>query len=209
MSILNPLIKSFINSLLFMGISAPITYKLTGMFSEKLAIDGCPTPYGHLLHTVIFLILALLFNLLISNYQGDSELGFAGVVTCSLISTLLFHFVSDSEMYQLTNGINGNPITGIFLVWGFLMLVALISYRQGSKYAIAIAFACAFLSPLLFYFISNYKSSEADADRKNAPIPYCPTFTGVFIHSIIYVILLFGILNLPGIKSSQTETSEI
>jgi len=137
MTVLETLFRSFLTSLLFIGVSMPITYKLTGWFSEKIAVDGCPTAYGHLLHTTIFLLLAFLLNVSLSSYLEKNE-GAGVMFTCAVMSTLLFYFVSNSELYQVTSNVN-------------------------DKLTVA----------------------------------GCPGYVGVIVHSFVFMLLSFGMMNLP------------
>jgi hypothetical protein len=55
-------LKCFLYALVFLLISSPFVYKITGSLTHSLGFttsnNGCPNIYGLLLHTLVFLLLA-------------------------------------------------------------------------------------------------------------------------------------------------------
>lgn len=57
------LLISLLAVVIFLIVSLPVTYKLTNMALGKIiaptSVDGCPTTYGLIVHTVVFFLLTL------------------------------------------------------------------------------------------------------------------------------------------------------
>ncbi len=47
---------SLYSALLFFLIASPVTYKLTNQLIGGTAVGGCPTAFGVILHTLVFLL---------------------------------------------------------------------------------------------------------------------------------------------------------
>jgi hypothetical protein len=47
---------SFYSALLFFLIANPVTFKFTNSLLGGIAVNGCPTAMGFLLHTVVFFL---------------------------------------------------------------------------------------------------------------------------------------------------------
>lgn len=64
-------------TLLFLVVSAPVTYKFTNSIFKKVCVlaskTGCPTACGLLVHAVVFALLLALGMSLKSNYEGMSS----------------------------------------------------------------------------------------------------------------------------------------
>ena len=64
-------------TLLFLVVSAPVTYKFTNSIFKKVCVlaskTGCPTACGLLVHAVVFALLLALGMSLKSNYEGYRE----------------------------------------------------------------------------------------------------------------------------------------
>lgn len=63
--------------LLFLVVSAPVTYKFTNSLLKKVCVlaskTGCPTTCGLLVHSVVFALLLSIGMTLKSNYEGYRE----------------------------------------------------------------------------------------------------------------------------------------
>ncbi len=102
--ILNKFLNSFIGAFIFAIISFPITYKLTSLIF-KTTIDDCPTSSGHLLHTIIFMILVLL-QLIVTKWRRKTLMTSARAMTRNTITyMLIYFFLSSPDMYKLTSKI--------------------------------------------------------------------------------------------------------
>ena len=135
-------------SIMTVGLMIALANQTTYGFVDKLvgnkgiiALNGCPTVKGHLVHTVIFFI--LLFALMISfnlskseQYQRSTWL----LAKYSFYGTMLFFIITSTELYKLI----GNLTNG------------------------------------------------ATADLNG-----CPTSSGLLLHSLIYLLMIFGVMFFP------------
>jgi len=120
---------------LFLVLSLPQAY---GQTNKLFRNDGnCPTFKTKLLHTLLFFIITYISI----KSNNDKNLSDSVLIDQSIYATLVFFFLSSTEMYSLTKNLTG----GIKL---------------------------------------NSKLGESS----------CPTFTAVFIHTILFYLLISWII---------------
>lgn len=103
-----------INAVMFLVVSFSGTYRITNtLFSKNNAIYNtiteCPTHIGHILHTALLFLLTLGIQMIM-----EKELD----ITNTLLTTLVYYFISDKEIYQSSGfifndlaDVNGCPTT--------------------------------------------------------------------------------------------------
>ena len=104
---LNKMFYSFLSALVFIIVSLPQAYCVTTTLSgTETAIVDCPTPTGHLAHTLIFFLLTFAMIYIMNRWMNRQTILSVGqIVNYSLISALVFYLISNSEMYLFTSSI--------------------------------------------------------------------------------------------------------
>ena len=136
-TISNKLLYSGIGTLVLLSVANNKTYSIVNNLLSStnnknlIAVDGCPTSYGHLVHTIVFFLLLLLIKILMNlgRNQGDKKT-ISLLIKYTFYCTLLFYFFTNKEIYQitghLTNGklsdINGCPTFVGLLVHALLFM---------------------------------------------------------------------------------------
>lgn len=97
MTLLENIFTAIIAGIMFILVSAPLTYKIT-------TGSNCPTALGHVLHAVVFLVLTSIIafssNLFKNKYNKKS---IKDIFICILIVTLAYYLFSNDEIYSITN----------------------------------------------------------------------------------------------------------
>ena len=135
-------------------------------------------------------------------------------IMCSTLLTLLFFIISNPKSFRLTNLIT-SPIknnimangecptaTGYFLhmiVFFIASFVLMISFNmvKSVKQSIITLLKYSIYSTLLYSFVSNtytYKLTNISGILSNNG---CPNILGTSVHSIVYFIILFALMNFP------------
>lgn len=117
-------------ALVFVVVSLPQVYNLTNMVAPT-SINGCPSPVGLLLHTLVFF--AILFFLMKAVTMTRTTKSDGLMAKYAFYSALIFFLLASREMYSVTGSVipgladmNGCPtLTGV-LVHGLVYLVVLV-----------------------------------------------------------------------------------
>lgn len=100
-------IASLSGALVFLVLSNSWVYDKTNMLGNVLLptwADGCPTAFGRVLHTLVF-VLVVYGIMMIGKLAKDENmtLEIPEMWKISLVSGLLYFFFSSGAMYELTN----------------------------------------------------------------------------------------------------------
>jgi hypothetical protein len=124
-------------ALVFVIVSLPQVYNVTNSVLPT-AINGCPTPVGLLLHTLVFF--AVLFFIMKTVTLRDTHKPSGLLAKYAFWSALIFFFLSSREMYAVTGSVisgladsNGCPtLTGV-LVHGLVYVAVLVAVMYFPK----------------------------------------------------------------------------
>ena len=127
--LINKIFTSALGSGIMMAVANPMTYSFVeGIVSGKGEIanlNGCPTVVGHIVHTVVFLIIIIAL-MIIMNYgrPNDIRKSLWDVMKYSFYSAVIFFALTTTEAYiltgSLTNGLTSD-ISGCATQSGVLM----------------------------------------------------------------------------------------
>lgn len=119
----------FIHTLIGTAILLLVANKGSYMLTEKLfsnhgyiAINGCPTATGHLVHAVIFFILVFSIMLIFNLFRNVNKN--TVMIKSALICTLLFFIITNTEIYKITGSLTGGLTAdqnGCATIWGLLL----------------------------------------------------------------------------------------
>jgi uncharacterized membrane protein YwzB len=131
----------------------------------------------------------------------------------SLSSAALFTFMNMSSTYKLTDSLLDNKLldsvtkcpnfAGI-IIHTIVFFVLTFFSMQGSEVNIFTKLKHTIYGTLIYFFVSNpvtYKLVASLFGNWVADSNGCPTDIGVFLHTIVYLMVLFGVMFLPGSKA--------
>lgn len=117
------LFYSFLCALMFIAASHPQIYSLIS--TDLVDQSGCPTAIGHLTQTLIYFILSIILMVIVNVFMPSENKKSIGLMfKYSFYGALMFYFISNKEIYQLTGNIMGNNIAsmkGCATTWGVLL----------------------------------------------------------------------------------------
>lgn len=97
-------------ALVFLILSSPWVYDKTNMLTEKVGSstwdNNCPTAFGRILHTLVF-VLAVYLILVGRKLALKESLDIPKLWKISFVSGLLYFFLSSGAMFHLTNQLAG------------------------------------------------------------------------------------------------------
>lgn len=111
----------------------------------------------------------------------------------------------DSEEIIYSNGcptvIGHFVLSLIFFLLIFITMILISAYKKnGSKKSTWLFIKYSFFATLLFFIITNteiYKLIGMITNNKSASVNGCPTVFGLFLHALIYFLIILGIMSLP------------
>lgn len=116
-SLINKIFTSALSAGIMIAVANPMTYSFVeGIVSGKGDIanfNGCPTVVGHLVHTVVFLII-IISLMIVMNYgrPNDIRKSLWNIMKYSFYSAVIFFALTTTEAYQftgsLTNGLTSD-----------------------------------------------------------------------------------------------------
>lgn len=129
LTLIDKLFKSALGAGIMMAVANPLTYSFVeNVVSGKgdiANLNGCPTVLGHIIHTVVFLILIVTL-MIVLNYgrPDDIRKSLWTVFKYSFFSAVIFFALTSTEAYQFTNNLTGGltaDLTGCATQSGVLL----------------------------------------------------------------------------------------